>query len=246
VGDGLEVSIVEEGDVKWDRPTVITGFPGPGFIGENTAMFIVEVLKMREVGHIDSDLIPPMLVVTGQNLRPPFRIHANEEANIVIVVDNQPIPMENHRVLARSLMDWLNEKRVEEVVALDGLPLYDETLEGRVIGYSTDVGRLSKLGRYGVLPLTGGAITGMNAALLEICREWGLPWTGLLAPTRRIGRTNFKGVASIVEVLNQMFDLDIDISVLAGELKYPEERTPEKTEAPLRGGLFSALRRLVG
>ena len=95
---GFDIRIIEEGVIDWDEPTVITGFPGPGFVGETTAMYIIDSLQLREIGHVDSELIPPMLVVMGPSLRPPFRIHANEDADLIIIVDNQPIPMEHHRV----------------------------------------------------------------------------------------------------------------------------------------------------
>jgi len=241
-----KIEIVEEDAIDWDEPTVITGFPGPGFVGETVAMFIIDSLKMREIGHVESELIPPMLVVMGPNLRPPFRIHASENADVVVMVDNQPIPMEHHRALARRLMDWLTGKGVKEIMAVDGLPLPDETLEGRVIGYSTSRETLSRLNGYGVLPLTGGAVTGINAALLEICREWGVPWTGLLAPTRRIGSPNWRGVASIIEVLNGMLDLGVDTSVIKRGGAETVEQSLIKTREPRKGGILGALRRRVG
>lgn len=237
------IKIIEEGVIDWDEPTVITGFPGPGFVGETASMYLVDSLKMREAGYVDSELIPPMLVVMGPSLRPPFRIHANEDADLMIIVDNQPIPMEHHRVLSRKLMDWLDGKDVKEVIVLDGLPLPDETLEGRVIGFSTREEKLSELSRYGVLPLTGGAVTGMNAALLEICQERGMPWTGLLAPTRRIGSPNWRGVTSIIEVLNRILDLDVDASTMTKSVGGSVEQAPIRIREPGRGGMFGFLRR---
>jgi uncharacterized protein len=243
---GFDVKIIEESVIDWDDPTVITGFPGPGFVGETTAMYIIDSLKLREIGHVDSELIPPMLVVMGPSLRPPFRIHASEDADLMVIVDNQPIPMEHHRVLSRKLMDWLDGKDVKEVIVLDGLPLPDETLEGRVIGFSTREEKLSELSRYGVLPLTGGAVTGMNAALLEICQERGTPWTGLLAPTRRIGSPNWRGITSIIEVLNKILDLDVDVSTITKSVGGSVEQAPVRTREPRRGGILGVLRRRTG
>jgi len=244
-GDKSTINIVEKEAVEWDEPTVITGFPGPGYVGETTAMFIIDSLKLREVGHVSSEFIPPMLVVMGQNFRPPFRIHANEDGDLMIIVDNQPIPMEHHRIVSRSLMGWLNGKHVKEIVVLDGLPVPDETLEGRIIGFSINEKRLLELGRYGVMPLRGGAVTGMNAGLLEICQEQNVPWTGLLAPTTRIGSPNWRGITSIIEVLNKMLDLNIDASVIRRTVSVPGERLSTKTKANGKGNLFSMFRKLV-
>jgi len=236
---GSIIKVVEEAEVELDEPTVITGFPGPGFVGETATMLIQDSLKMTEVAHLESELIPPMLVVMGAETRFPFRIYGDEGLDVLVVVDNQPIPMEHHRTVARELMDWLVERDVGEVVAMDGLPMADETLEGSVVGYSTDQLKLADLGRLGVLPLTSGAITGMNAALLELCQERGLTFTGLLTPTTSINATNWRGIVSIIEVLNGSIGLDVDTSSITGI----ERREPTaETTGGRKKSIFDILR----
>jgi len=213
---GGTVKVVEDAEIELKEPTVITGFPGPGFVGETTTMFMQDSLKMTEIAHLESELIPPMLVVEGAETRFPFRIYGDEWMDVVVVVDNQPIPMEHHRTIAREIMDWLIERNVSEIVALDGLPIADETLVGSVVGYSTDQMKLADLGKWGVLPLTSGAITGMNAAFLELCKDKRITFTGLLTPTTSINSTNWSGILSVIEVLNGSVGLDIDTSSLTG------------------------------
>lgn len=235
------MKVIEGEKIEIEEPTVITGFPGPGFVGETTAMLISDALRMRVLGHVESELIPPMLVVMGTEMRPPFRIHGNEDLNVLVVVDNQPIPMEHHRTVIRGLMDWLVQRNVKEIVATDGLPMPDETLEGSVVGFSTDQMKLAELGRLGVLPLTSGAVTGMNAAFLELCQRKGVTFTGLLAPTRRISATNWRGVTSIVDVLNSTVGLNIDVSsILRGV-----EQVAATAESPVgkKRGIFDIFKR---
>ncbi len=142
-------------------------------------------------------------------------------------------------------MDWLDGKGVKEYVLLDGLPLPDETLEGRVVGYSSSQERLARLGQFGVLPLTGGAVTGMNAAVLEMCQERGKTWTGLLAPTRRIGAPNWRGVAAIVDVLKKMLELNVDTSSIQMGGVGTVEQAIGRANGQERRGLLSSLRRWV-
>ncbi len=209
------MKVVEEAEIELDEPTMIMGFPGPGFVGETTTMLIQNSLKMTEIAHLESELIPPMLVILGAGTKLPFRIYGDESLDVMIAVDNQPIPMEHHRTIARELMDWLIERNVSEIVALNGLPMADETLEGSVVGYSTDQLKIADLGRLGVRPLTSGAITGMNAAFLELCHDMDVTFTGLLAPTLSINTTNWLGIVSIVEVLNGSVGLGVDTSPFA-------------------------------
>ena len=232
------MKVVEEAEVEFDEPTVITGFPGPGFVGETATMLIQDSLKMTEIAHLESELIPPMLVVMGAETRFPFRVYGDEGLDALVVVDNQPIPMEHHRTIARELMDWLLERDVVEIIAMDGLPMADETLEGSVVGYSTDQLKLADLGRLGVLPLTSGAITGMNAAFLELCQESGVTFTGLLTPTMSINATNWRGIVSIIDVLNGSVGLDVDTFSIAGIGR----REPASETAGRKKSIFDILR----
>jgi len=240
--EGQEISgivkVVKDAEIELEEPTVITGFPGPGFVGETTTMLIQDSLKMMEIAHIESELIPPMLVVVGAGTKFPFRIYGDEGLDVLVVVDNQPIPMEHHRTIVRELMDWLIERNVGEIVAMNGLPMADETLEGSVVGYSTDQLKLADLGRLGVLPLTSGAITGMNAAFLELCQVKGVTFTGLLTPTLSINATNWPGIVSIVEVLNGSVGLGVDTSSFAGIGR----REPTSESAGRKKSIFDILR----
>ncbi len=232
------MKVVADAEIELEEPTVIAGFPGPGFVGETSTMLIQDSLKMTEVAHLESELIPPMLVVMGAETKFPFRIYGDEGLDVLVVVDNQPIPMEHHRTIARELMDWLIERNVSEIVAMNGLPMADETLEGSVVGYSTDQLKLADLERLGVLPLTSGAITGMNAAFLELCQDKGVTFTGLLTPTLSINATNWLGIVSIIEVLNSSVGLDVDTSSFAGIGR----REPTSESAGRKKSIFDILR----
>ncbi len=232
------MKVVADAEIELEEPTVIAGFPGPGFVGETATMLIQDSLKMTEVAHIESELIPPMLVVMGAGTKFPFRIYGDEGLDVLVVVDNQPIPMEHHRTITRELMDWLIERNVSEIVAMNGLPMADETLEGSVVGYSTDQLKLADLERLGVLPLTSGAITGMNAAFLELCQDKGVTFTGLLTPTLSINATNWLGIVSIIEVLNSSVGLDVDTSSFTGIWR----REPTSESAGRKKSIFDILR----
>jgi predicted ATP-grasp superfamily ATP-dependent carboligase len=51
--EGQEISgivkVVKDAEIELEEPTVITGFPGPGFVGETTTMLIQDSLKMTEI-----------------------------------------------------------------------------------------------------------------------------------------------------------------------------------------------------
>ncbi|MHC1599319.1 MAG: PAC2 family protein, partial [Candidatus Methanospirareceae archaeon] len=66
------VRIVEEEGVEYENPIVIEGLPDMGLVGTIAASFIVEKLDYKEIGHIESDLFPPVMVIHDGKLKNPF------------------------------------------------------------------------------------------------------------------------------------------------------------------------------
>ena len=57
-----DVKIVEKGVIP-KKFTLINGLPDVGLVGLVAASHIVSSLKMEEVGTVESDLFPPMIVL---------------------------------------------------------------------------------------------------------------------------------------------------------------------------------------
>ena len=55
--------------------TLIVGFPDVGLVGLISAMHVIETLKMKEIGYIESELLPPLIVLHDGVFQSPVRIY---------------------------------------------------------------------------------------------------------------------------------------------------------------------------
>jgi len=134
-------------------------------------------------------------------------------------------------------MEWLSGKGLEEVVALEGFP--SAQTGQRAFGFTTG-GR--DLQGYGVHPLTEGAVSGVNASLLDEAVRRGVDWTSVYVPTQVIGGIDYRGAADAVQVLNKMLGLDVDTKQLhvMAETMARAARSVQRREQK-KGGLLGRI-----
>ncbi|MDQ3718411.1 MAG: PAC2 family protein, partial [Thermoproteota archaeon] len=77
--------------IRLSDAIMIAGFPGPGLVGSMSASYIIEQQKMHQIGYIDSDFIVPGVIYIGGKLRHPFRIYANDEGTVCVLVCDAPV-----------------------------------------------------------------------------------------------------------------------------------------------------------
>lgn len=59
------VKVVETERLKIRNPVVITGFPDVGLVGTIAVSHIVNALALKEIGYLESEALPPIIVVHG-------------------------------------------------------------------------------------------------------------------------------------------------------------------------------------
>jgi uncharacterized protein len=197
---------------------VINGLPDVGLVGLLAASHIVSVLKLLEVGSIESDMLPPMIVLHGGVPKSPMRIFANE--SIAIILSETAIPGSLLRPLANDLVEWAKSKKVQLMLSLGGMAvgnrqdietprvfaaLSEKSLEQRLNG-AADV-------------LEEGYIVGAYGLLLRRCAQESIPSIALLTQSY-YNHPDPEAAASALNVVNRILGLKVDVSEL---LKKGEE-----------------------
>lgn len=204
------VEIVETLPVKKGVPAVIFGFAGPGFIGNTAVMYVVRNKGFRQRAHLRSNLVPPMMLVLDGRPEHSMRIYSSEKEDVLLAASELMFTTKDTWRVGERLMDWLVSKGVKDYISIEGMPFASPTKERTVLGFSTE-GDPSK---HGVQTIKEGAVTGLNACLLELCMSRKLPWTSLLVPTNLLSAVDYGGTAAAIEVLNRMFKFGMDAEPL--------------------------------
>ena len=72
--------------------TLIEAFPGVGLVGPMAGSYLIEKLKMEQIGQIDSDLFPPIASIHNGMPLFPARIYKHEKFKLVLVMSEFVIP----------------------------------------------------------------------------------------------------------------------------------------------------------
>ena len=108
--------------LKLNEPILIAGFPGPGLVGSISTNYIIDKLDMRQIACIESPFIVPGVIYTGGKLRHPFRLYANKQGNICVLVCEAPILIQGIYSVLDTVMKWSINNGIKEVLVLEGIP----------------------------------------------------------------------------------------------------------------------------
>jgi uncharacterized protein len=215
------VNIVESRGVKFNRPYVLVGVPDIGLVGLISSSYIVEHSKMKEVGYVETESLPQVVVVHGSTPFPPVRLYGSDDGRLVVFISEIPLPPRASFEIASEIESWGKGKGAAAVIGVTGLPS-NERLESdtdakpKVYAISTSENIMKEIGGFGVKPFEEGLITGMYATLINKGRLISVPNLLLLAESYP-EFPDPSAAASSVEVLNSMLGLKLDLKPLVEE-----------------------------
>jgi uncharacterized protein len=208
---GEDVKIVERGSIPKGF-TLINGLPDVGLVGLVAASHIVSSLKMREVGSIESDLFPPMIVLHDGLPKSPIRLYANESS--VVIMAETAVPAALTRSLADAIVNWAASREVQLVISIGGMAVQNrQDLDvPKVFAALSDKSLEKKLGDAAEV-LEEGYIVGAYALMLRKCAEMNLPAITLLTQSF-YNYPDPEAAAAALNALNKIIGLKIEVSEL--------------------------------
>ncbi len=214
-----------------DKPTLIAGFPGPGLVGSISTSYIIDTLKMHQIACIESEYITPSVIYIGGKLRHPFRLYANKEGNVCVIVCEAPIMIKGIHLVMDELIRWSLENNIREVIVLDGIPLKGVPKEGRrpIILHDDGLNKEKRREHNNQVDDNDGEIDktkedsnldkkaiensidynytayigGITGGLLSSCLSYGISCTAILVPALN-GLPDPEGAALLIESFNKI------------------------------------------
>ncbi len=219
--------IIQSKPPSGEKLTVFIGFPGSGLVGSIALSYIVEKLGFSQIGVITSKYFPPMAMMTEGIIAVPVRIY--EKEGMIATFADIPIHPQICYEVANAIMDWLKPYPVTEMVTIAGIITNEP--EKRVFCVTTGKDLLEKIGEK-ALTLPIGSISGIASSLLTECKIRGIPCIGLLGET--INAPDPRAAASTIEVMNQLYELNVDTTGLleqAEEIEAQMHRLSEEVQS---------------
>jgi len=222
-------------EIKSKNPVLITGFPGIGLVGNIVSQYIIDQLKLRHVGSIDSKLFPPIAVLFAGLVNVPARIYEGDE--LIVVVSDIPISPAVSHDLSKALVDWAQRINAQEIVSIAGIAtLPDEHIgtvasdvdvakvirerakqRHKVFGAATTPLVLGKLkGKVSIFGM--GTVAGIAGSIMTECSLRDFPAVGLLSETH--GTTpDPRAAVEVIKVLNSLYGMNIGTEKLIEQVE---------------------------
>lgn len=171
-----EISIVEYKKVDLTDSMLVIAFPTVGLISSIAGHFIIDTLKLKEIGAIVSPYFSPTTVIHNFNPSPPVRIYAGKKIcgpdgsceQIAVIISEFMPPLELIKPLSDKIFNWSEEKKCKIIVALEGTHAIDDKNQKKlkIYGVGSNPRMKKTLKKFDIEQTKEGMITGVTGVLL--------------------------------------------------------------------------------
>ena len=214
-----------------ENASIILGFAGVGLIGPIISNALINQIEdIKEIGFITSEFLPPISVFYEGVLKHPFRLYYSAKYNIIVGICEVPFEISSaYSDLAKTISHWAlsDDVKAKEVIIFQGLPQRG-MIDDFPVYYAAEETLVDYLEGFGISKVEKGIIVGPEATILNEALTNRLKGFALFTPVYQIPTP--EGSASIIDVLNNMYGMEIDTSKLLEEGKEIKEKMLELAE----------------
>lgn len=216
-----DVKFVECEDCVIKDYTLIEGFPGMGLVGTIAAKYLVERLKFRDYGYIDSEIFVPIIRIHDGLPVHPSRIYISDEHKLVVLISEQIIPKKFTHAISNALVDWIKKRGVRKVISLSGIHTDTDGGSQTIYGIAANNKSKKMLEQHKVTIIEDGITTGITALMLLALKESDVEAVSILGNVNIAA--DYKAASELVKKLNEILGLEIDVKPLMKEAKQTEQ-----------------------
>jgi len=209
------VTIVETTPINKCKYCLV-GVPDVGLVGTIALSYIIQEEQMAEVGHLESDALPPVIVVHNGDPKSTLRLY--HKGDLVAVVSEIPIDPQIIPSVARSVVDWVKSKNVKLLIALSGIAVQNrlEIDLPVVYGVGSSVYVKNLMKDAGVQIFEEGFVAGLHAILMKECLKNKIPGMILLAQSH-LQYPDPGAAASLIASFNNLIGWKVDTKELLAQ-----------------------------
>jgi len=169
-----DIELIEYEDIDLSNCLLVVAFPTVGLISSIAGHFIIDSLKLKEIGTIISKDFMPATIIHNGKPSPPVRIYAGDKEcgpdgkceQIAIIISEFMPPYNIIKPLADKILEWADKKGCQIIVALEGTHAIGAKKKFQVYGVSSNDEMKKVLKKYKIEETLEGMITGVNGVIL--------------------------------------------------------------------------------
>lgn len=170
-----DIKLIEYKEEDLSNSLLVVAFPTVGLISSIAGHFIIDTLKLDEIGTIVSKEFMPATVIHNSKPSPPVRIYAGKKncgpdgtcEQLAVIISEFMPPYNIIKPLAEKILEWSDKKGCKIVVALEGTHAVGEgKKKPMVYGIGSNNQMKKFLQQYKIEETKEGMITGVTGVLL--------------------------------------------------------------------------------
>lgn len=193
--------------------TMLIGLPDVGLVGLIATSYLITELKLEEIAYMDSDLLPPVVVLHKGLPNAPLRIYGNQ--NLIAVISELAVPVPAIYSVMREIVDWGQAKKVKRIVSMGGIPVENRQAitELQVFGAASNQELLDMLNKKGLSVMNEGYIVGPQALSMRYSISKKVPAAAILAQSF-YNYPDPEAAAIALKEFSRIFEIKVDVSKL--------------------------------
>jgi uncharacterized protein len=206
------VKIVEKKPIP-SEATMIIGLPDVGLVGLIATSYLISELDLEEIAYMDSDLLPPVVVLHEGLPHAPLRMYGNKY--LIAVISELAVPAPAIYTITREIVEWAQAKKVKKILSIGGIPTEDrQTIqEPEVFAAASNQELLETLTKSGLKTLNEGYIVGAQALSMRYSISKNMPSIAILAQSF-YNYPDPQAAAIGLKELSKISDIKVDVSKL--------------------------------
>ena len=230
MSDSVKIHEIVKQNLK--GAVLIDGFPSIGLVGTIVANFLINTLKLEQIGIIDSPRFPAISVVKDGEPHSPMRLYSGEQVcndgtcnQVVVCVSEFTPPAEITKDLVNSLLDWAEKNGCTKVISAEGFNSgpKEKGKDNEIYGITSTEGSRVWIEEAKVKPFTYGTVGGITGALLNEGKIRKMNVLGLLAEVSE-DLPDARAAASVIKAIDELLlAIELDPEPLLKEAESLEQ-----------------------
>lgn len=222
--------LIVEKDVELENPIFIEGLTGIGHIGRTVVSYLIDHLEAEKFAELISDHFPHWAIVDENKqldiLKNELYYLKNDDYRdmVLLVGDAQSLDPQGHYEIANLIIEFLDELGVKELITIGGYGTGEPVEEPDVYGVVTSEDVRNTYEKFDIsFDHSVGQIIGATGLLLGIGERYDMEGIALLGETPGFLVSDPKATESVLKVIEDMLDLELDYENLEEKIKESEE-----------------------
>ncbi|MFP3238176.1 MAG: PAC2 family protein [Caldivirga sp.] len=164
--DNVRLEVKIRSVPKDPRNLILLACPEPSLASVVATEYLIDSLKMNEIGAIRIRGIEPAVTVIDGVAKLPYRLFYSQETGLIVVRQHIPIPIPIYREFIDKVISWAEENGVSRAVCLSTMPSLGPS-ESDNVYFVTDELTANSLTGLGFTPLKETIVVGVEAEFID-------------------------------------------------------------------------------